>query len=76
MEHSRSGTSEGPAEWLGNHWRALGEIWLRTCELWDDRVRRQFERDFWQEYEAVVPATMKAMDRLEEVMARALREVQ
>ncbi len=56
-------------------WRILQTQWRATCELWNDPVRRRFERDFWQEWEQVVPSTMDAMQYLAEVISAARRAV-
>lgn len=60
---------------LQGEWRRLQQQWQATCELWDDPVQRQFEREFWQEYERVLLPTLNEMDRLAEVIAQARREV-
>lgn len=62
-------------ERLGNGWRILQHQWQASCALWDDPVRRQFERGFWQDFERVVPATMNEMQKLAEVIAQAQRNV-
>jgi len=62
-------------ERLQNGWRALQQQWQTTCELWNDPVRHHFEREFWQEWEQVVPSTLDAMQQLAEVMSAARRAV-
>ena len=54
-------------------WQALQHQWQASCALWDDSVRRRFEREFWQDFERVVPATMNEMQKLAEVIAQARR---
>jgi len=56
-------------------WQALQGKWHTTCELWDDPARRRFEREFWQEFERIVPAAIEQMRRLAELFAQARREV-
>jgi len=63
------------SERLQNSWRALQQQWQATCELWNDPVRHHFEREFWQEWEQVVPSTLDAMQQLAEVMSAARRAV-
>ena len=62
-------------ERLRNNWRALQQQWSATSELWNDPVRRHFEKEFWQEWEQVAPAALDAMQRLAEVMSAARRAV-
>jgi len=62
-------------EQIRNGWRVLQRQWQASCALWDDPVRRQFEREFWQDFEQVVPATLKEMERLVQVIAQARRGV-
>jgi hypothetical protein len=60
---------------LQEAWQHLYQRWEQTKGLWSDRVSWQFERDFWQPLEKQVPATLKEMDRLAEVIAAAHRSV-
>jgi|Deesub1362B_J571_1020462.scaffolds.fasta_scaffold74138_2 hypothetical protein len=62
-------------ERIHSSWQALRGQWRTTCDLWNDPVRRRFEREFWQEFERTVPAAMEQMRRLAEVIAQARREV-
>ena len=62
-------------ERLYNRWRALQQQWRTTCDLWNDPVRHHFEREFWQEWEQVVPTTLNALQDLAEVMSAAQRAV-
>jgi hypothetical protein len=60
---------------LQGAWLVMRQCLDSTGELWRDAVRQQFEREFWQEFEQVVPATLEEMRRLGEVIAQARREV-
>lgn len=51
-----------------SHWRILQDRWRGTADGWNDRVRHQFEREFWEEYERVVPSTLNSIARLEEAL--------
>ncbi|MBL7065841.1 MAG: hypothetical protein ISS49_16820 [Anaerolineae bacterium] len=62
-------------ERLQNAWRALQQQWRITGDLWNDPVRHHFEREFWQEWEQVVPSTLEAIRHLAEVMGAARRAV-
>lgn len=56
-------------------WAVLQGQWHTACAAWNDAVRTQFEKEFWQEFEQVVPATLEEMRRLGEVIDQARREV-
>jgi len=58
-------------ERLQTGWRVLQQQWRTTCDLWNDPVRSHFEREFWQEWEQIVPATLDAMQHLAEVISAA-----
>ncbi|MBI4768975.1 MAG: hypothetical protein HY784_00815 [Chloroflexi bacterium] len=34
-----------------DHWSRLANQWRITLGLWNDPVRRRFEREYWQGYE-------------------------
>lgn len=60
---------------LLEQWRLLQAQWGATRDLWHDPVRHYFEREFWQQYEEVMPPLLKDMDRLDRVIAEAMVEV-
>lgn len=62
-------------EKLQGAWLVMRQRLDSTGELWRDAVRQQFEKEFWQEFEQVVPATLEQMRRLGEVIDQARREV-
>ena len=62
-------------ERLRQSWRALQQQWRSTCDLWNDPVRHRFEREFWQEWEQVVPATLDTMQQLANIASQARRAV-
>ena len=49
-------------------------LWEETKAGWDDPVSREFEERYWLSLENQVVATLRAMDRLGPVLARAQRE--
>jgi hypothetical protein len=69
-----SGLAAGQ-ERLRDAWQALQSQCRTTLGLWDDPVSQRFDREFWQEYERVTPATMAEMQKLAEVIAQARRAV-
>jgi len=60
---------------LQEAWQRLCQRWQGTTALWNDPMRWQFEREFWQPLEGQVPATLKEMERLAQVIAQARRGV-
>ena len=56
-------------------WRRLRIQWEKTSAQWNDRAREQYEREFWQEYESVVPSALRAMQSLNEIIDQARRYV-
>ncbi len=60
---------------LHESWQRVRQRWQGTTALWNDSVHRQFEREFWQPLEDQVPATLKEMERLTEVITQARRSV-
>lgn len=60
---------------LKNAFQTLRNQWQASGALWDDSVQRRFEREFWQDFERVVPSTMNEMQKLEDVIAQARRNV-
>jgi uncharacterized protein YciU (UPF0263 family) len=60
---------------LTARWRALAQEWQVTCEDWDDRVRYEFEREFWEEIHRAVSLALSQMEQLAQLFARARREV-
>lgn len=65
----------GGHEQIQTRWRMLQQQWRTSCGLWNDPVRHRFEREFWREWEQVVPATLDAMQQLAEVVNAARRAV-
>jgi hypothetical protein len=59
---------------LSSAQKTLQLRWDQTCMSWRDAVRREFTERFWNTLEAQVPAALAAMDRLDQIMARARQE--
>jgi len=60
---------------LSNDWRLLCQRWQSTTDVWDDPVRWQFEREFWQSLEVEVKATQREMEQLSHVILETQRNV-
>jgi hypothetical protein len=54
---------------------ALSQSWHGSGVLWNDSVRRDFEREYWDPLEAETRATQQAMAQLARVFAQARRDV-
>jgi hypothetical protein len=60
---------------LDDAWQRLRQRWEETKALWNDPVRWQFEREFWQPLESQMLTTQKEMERLAQMIAQARRSV-
>lgn len=60
---------------LQTAWQHLRNQWQKTAEAWNDSVRWQFEREFWQPLESQMPRTIQEMERLAQVIAQARQNV-
>jgi len=60
---------------LTARWKVLQQRWGESCELWNDPVRHSFEREFWQEFEQVVPATLRQIEHLGNLFSQARYQV-
>jgi len=67
--------ASGSVDKLDAAWRMLQHRWHDVCEQWNDPVRAEFERETWQQFEQVVPATLEQMRRLGGLIDRVRREV-
>ncbi len=67
MNHSR--------EILDNGWLRLQQQQRITFERWNDPVSDRFERDYWQDFDRILSATLAEMDKLAQVIAQARRSV-
>lgn len=61
--------ADAQAEWL-----RLRTCWQEVRRQWPDGVADKFERHRWQVWERQVPEFLNALEKLEEVASRALRE--
>ena len=55
-------------------WSRLQACWEETRTQWEDDVADEFERHHWQIWEERVPAFLEALEKLEEVTCRALKD--
>ena len=59
------------AENLAQAWKMLRQDWQATGEVWQDKVRDEFEKEYWNELALYSRTTYKAMQNLAEVIAMA-----
>ena len=55
--------------------RRLQQRWKDTNSLWNDPVRWKFEKEHWKPLERETGATLREMERLADVLAKARRNV-
>jgi hypothetical protein len=56
--------------------KTLRVRWDDTCRQWDDAVRRDFEKEFWNHVEPGVVTALAALDKLAQVIGRLKQECQ
>ncbi|MFQ5342051.1 MAG: hypothetical protein ACE5F6_10950 [Anaerolineae bacterium] len=60
---------------LQDAWQRLRQRWEETKAVWNDLVRRRFEKEHWAPLEDQAQATHREMERLAQVIAQARRSV-
>lgn len=63
-------------ERLRERWQLAQNVWRETSAVWDDVVRRRFEKQFWSEYSRRTPLLLKEMEHLDDLIGQARRQVQ
>lgn len=58
-----------------SEWSKLQAQWQKTSDLWNDSEKFRFQKEFWQEYEPIIRATINQLERLDQVIDQAKREV-
>jgi len=48
--------------------------WQEVQEAWNDPVRHDFEEHYWAPVEPAIAATLRAIDRLDQILCRARQE--
>ncbi|MBK8540741.1 MAG: hypothetical protein IPL60_12170 [Ardenticatenia bacterium] len=56
--------------------KRLARSWADSEQNWNDSVRRDFEKRYWQPLADECQTTAKEMDHLAQVLAQARRSVQ
>jgi len=53
----------------------LSRIWKNSSYLWNDLVRWQFEREYWEPLEGKMKPTIVEMENLAQVISKAKQNV-
>lgn len=59
---------------LFNAMKVLKPHWEQVKEIWNDPVRQDFEENFWNHLDERVEATLRATDRLDQVLLTMRRD--
>lgn len=59
---------------LFNAMKTLRPHWEHIKDIWNDPVRRDFEENFWNPLDAHVGSTLRATDRLDQVLISMFRD--
>lgn len=62
-------------EQFRHDWRKLQSKWQVVAAGWHDEKKHRYEREFWREFEEVVPVTLEEIDKLHRLVLRARHEV-
>lgn len=62
-------------EQLAGDWNALSNKWTSTKALWDDRVSRSFEKQYWETLNRCTQETLTEMEQLARTIFEARRKV-
>ena len=57
------------------HWQRLVALWADSEQVWNDAVRRDFDKRYMTPLQEESVATLRAMAKLMEVIATAQRSV-
>ena len=60
---------------LSTDWSLLREQWQATRYDWQDAVATRFEKEYWREYEEVLPLLLRELLELDETVERAFRSL-
>ena len=69
-----SGFSQ-PSEELSAKWSSLQAQWTECRGTWSDVVADRFARDFWADWQAALPEAIRVLQRLEEALECAEKDL-
>ena len=56
-------------------WEKLRSQWQNTSAVWRDSEKFRFEKEYWQEYEPIIHDALRQLERLDQILDQAKREV-
>ncbi len=59
---------------LFNSMKTLHAHWEQVQDVWDDPVRRHFEETVWKPLDDQVGSTLRATDRLDQILGQLARD--
>lgn len=65
-----------PSETIASSWSLLQGEWAECREHWDDAVALRFEREFWSEWEKLLPSLIPVLRQLEDALSDAMQVAQ
>lgn len=63
-------------EHIKNECRILQSQWKSTSQVWNDSIKQQFEKEFWNEIEKLIPAYIRKLEETENLILKAYRELE
>lgn len=64
---------ERPSQAMEQSFANAQRQWQNVSENWNDEVSQRFEREFWSDWESVLPPTIELLRALEECLDGAER---
>jgi uncharacterized protein YukE len=69
------GSLKAASESILSAWKALARQWETTSNLWNDKVRQRFQKNYMEEYEPLISAALNGLGQLDQVIAQARQNV-
>lgn len=63
------------SECITERWSSLQAQWAQCRSEWNDGVAERFEREFWSEWEELVPRALPLLRELEDALHSAKRQM-
>jgi hypothetical protein len=60
---------------ISNDWKALLNQWIISCEIWHDPIHLYFRKEIWSEFESIIPHYLSELEKLDDIVRKAQREV-
>lgn len=56
-------------------WKSLNSQWQATTSQWGDAPRYRFEHEFYQQFEPAINGYIKELDRLDNLVEQARKDI-